>query len=132
MCKSKYMSIFYYKLEYNKQSGKSDDSVYVHTKIDPIPYYRFQIGKEDYLSGTNQDAFANGLFSIGGITEISVTAFRIWYMKSPIYDWQDVNTMALNFMQHFVGATVQMPIVGSANINGNGIRLDSETQRRKT
>lgn len=126
------MSIFYYKLEYNKPSGKSDDSVYVHTQIDPIPYYRFQIGKEDYLSGSNQDAFANGLFSIPGITEISVTAFRIWYMKSPIFDWINVNTAALNFMQNFVGATTQISLQGSANPNGDGIRLDSETQRRAT
>ena len=126
------MSILYYKLEYNKPSGKSDDSVYVHTKIDPIPYYRFQIGKEDYLKldSTHQDAFANGLFSVGGITEISVTAFRIWYMKSPIYDWVDVNTQALNFMLHFVGATTLSPIVGSASIAGDGIRLTDDSARR--
>jgi hypothetical protein len=123
-----------YKLEYNKKSGASDDSCYVHLREDPQGYYRFQIGKEAYdaLDESAQDAFANGLFAVKGIEEISVTAYRVWYMKSPVYEWNEVNTDALNFIKNFFGETTLTEIQGSAKITGTGFRTETETNRRST
>jgi hypothetical protein len=124
-----------YKLEYNHKSEASDDSVYVHLRVDPQPYYRFQIGKENYdkLDATSQDAFANGLFNVKGVEEISVMAYRVWYMKSPVYTWGEVNTAALNFLMTFFGESSLTEIQGSARIDGTGgIRLPSEINRRPT
>jgi hypothetical protein len=123
-----------YKLEYNKKSGASDDSVYVHLRVDPQAYYRFQIGKEAYdkLDSTAQDAFANGLFNVKGVEEISVTAYRVWYMKAPAYQWDEVNTGALSFLMTFFGQSSLDEIAGSGKIDGSGIRLESETNRRTT
>jgi hypothetical protein len=123
-----------YKLEYNKKSGASDDACYIHLRVDPAGYYRFQIGKEDYdaLESSEQDAFANGLFAVKGIEEISVTAYRVWYMKAPAYEWLEVNTDALNFIKTFFGETSLEEIQGSAKIAGEGLRLETETNRRGT
>lgn len=126
------MASLKYKLEYNKMSGTSDDGVYVHLREDPAGYYRFQIGKEAYdaLDSTAQDAFANGLFAVKGVEEISVTAYRVWYMKAPAYQWDEVNTGALAFLQTFFGKSSLEEISGSAKIDGSGLRLESETNRR--
>ena len=126
------MGVLYYKLEYNKKSGTSDDAVYVHLRVDPVGYYRFDIGKEAYdaLDSSKKDAFANGRFAVHGITEISVTAYRVWYMKSPVFTWQEVNTSALNFIRNFFSLASLSEIQGTGEVNGTGLRLDSEQDRR--
>lgn len=123
-----------YKLEYNQKAGASDDSCYVHLKLDPEGYYRFQIGKEIYesLDSEDQDELADGLFEIKGITEISIMAYRIWYMKSPAYEWKEVNEEALNFIMEFFEESSLQELQGSAKINGEGLRLISDTNRRAT
>jgi hypothetical protein len=121
-----------YKLEYNKPSGATDDSVFVHLRLDPSDYYRFQIGKEAYqdLDASDQDGFANGLFSIEGVEEISVTAYRVWFMKAPAYTWKEVNQSVLNYMLGFFGEDELEEISGSARDDGTGLRLDSDKDRR--
>jgi len=123
-----------YKLEYNQKTGASDDSCYLHLKVDPEGYYRFQIGKEIYesLDSTAQDDLADGLFAVNGITEISIMAYRIWYMKSPAYEWKEVNEEALSFIKTFFNESILEELQGSAKINGDGFRLNSETNRRAT
>ena len=121
----------YYRLEYNTPGGPSDDAVYVHLRADPNGYYRSMIGKEEYEKGGNYDAFANALFSVQGVTDISVTAFRVWYMKSPVYTWTEVNTPILEFLAFWFGLTNFEPLQGSASIDGvRTFRLDSESNRR--
>ena len=124
---------FDYKLEYGKAVSLGDDAVYVHMRIDPHDYYRFQTGKEDYslLDSTSQDGLANGLFNVAGIEEISVTAYRVWYMKSPAYNWKEVNNDALSFMKTFFGEDSLNQMVGSAAIDGTGLRVET-TDRRST
>ena len=123
-----------YKLEYNKKGTVSDDSCYIHLREDPRGYYRFQIGKESYdaLDSEDQDAFANGLFNVKGVEEISVMAHRVWIMKSPVYDWLEVNTNVLDFIKNFFNQDSLEEIQGSAKINGEGLRLTSEVDRRST
>lgn len=127
-----------YRLEYNKPSGASDDAVYIHLRKDPDEYYRFRIGKETYEAVSeddeeeDKDALANGLFAIRGVVEIAVTAYRIWYMKAPAYQWEEVNTEVLDFLLNFFGEDVLDPLPGSAQINGNGIRLGKDEDRRST
>lgn len=120
-----------YKLEYNHASETADDGVYVHLRLDPQGYYRSRIGKEAYYESDDKDSFANGLFAVGGVEEISVMAYRVWIMKSPVYSWEEVNGAALTFMSAFLGqAGLYTPIQGSANIAGEGLRLESEVDRR--
>lgn len=123
-----------YKLEYNKKGTVSDDSCYIHLRVDPRGYYRFQIGKESYdaLDSADQDAFSNGLFNIPGVEEISVTAYRVWIMKSPVYEWLEVNTGVLEFIKTFFNQDSLEEIQGSAKIKGDGLRLISEIDRRAT
>jgi len=119
-----------YKLEYNTPSGGGDDAVYIQLRTDPAGYYRFRTGKEDYETSGNTDSFANGLFSVDGVEEISVTAYRVWIMKSPVYDWTEVNSGVLGFLQTFFAEGSLEPIPGSASLDGSGLRLDSDDNRR--
>lgn len=115
-------------------SEASDDAVYVHLREDPTNFYRPKITKEDYveLALDKKDALANGLFNVLGIEEISITAYRVWYMKAPAFTWSEVNTSALSFLKTFFGKTSLEEISGSAKINGSGLRLESEKNRRST
>lgn len=126
------MASLKYKLEYNKSTEASDDAVYIHLREDPVGFYRPKIGKEDYyeLALAKKDAFSNGLFNVAGIEEISITAYRVWYMKAPAFTWSEVNTGALAFLKTFFGKESLEEISGSANINGSGLRLESEKNRR--
>jgi hypothetical protein len=120
-----------YKLEFNTPTGPSDDSVYIHLRVD-VPKYISRVGKEEYelLDPSDQDAFFDGLFAVPGVVEISVKAFRVWIMKSPIFNWEEVIVPVLAFLQGFYGEDTFNQLPGSANQDGLGTRLESEKQRR--
>lgn len=106
-----------YKLEYLQgadQGGPSDEGVMIHTKID-LPNYISLIGKEDYtkLATDQQTAFITGLFALPGITELSVTRYRVFVEKSPAFDWTEVIPPILSYLQTQLGATALNELPGS-------------------
>lgn len=130
-----------YKLEYNYNDGTASDSaVFVHFRINP-PIYQAYIDKEDYdvLPPELKHPFTTGLFEIAGVTELSIRAYRIWYVKSPVYLWNEVNLPVLYFVANWFGFDGLEELLGSANIEGNnspgfgqrGVVLPAQTNRRK-
>lgn len=89
------MSTLQYKLEYFKGAGggASDEGVYIQLRSDP-PYesYMSQIGREDYvgLEDDRKTDFLNALFECEGVVELSVSAFRVYVEKSPVFSWSEV------------------------------------------
>lgn len=120
-----------YKLEFNNPDGKNDDGALIHVK-NVFNAFQDTIGKEDYLAldPADKQALITGLFNIEGVTEVQTTAFRIWIMKSPIYSWAEVMQPVLFYLRDQFGETELSPLAGSAEIDGSGLRLGTETGRR--
>lgn len=118
------------KLEYVAVDD-GDDSVMWQIRRDP-PAYIDRIGKEEYsrLDTTDQDPFITGLFDVVGVTEVSSQAYRIWVMKSPAYEWQEVNDSLQAYLLDEFGETDVEYLQGSANKDGTGFRLVSDRNRR--
>lgn len=122
-----------YKLEfsYNDRSP-SDSSVYIHLREDP-PVYQTQIDKEDYavLTEDEQNDFVTGIFDVPGVVELSVRAYRIWLMKSPVYFWKEVIDGVLAHLAEQFEEDSVSPLPGSGTPDGEGFTLGTPNQRRK-
>lgn len=124
------VSLLSVKLEYVTPTD-SDDCVYWQMRDDP-PVYINLIGKEDYLAldPSFQHPFVTGMFDIKGITEVSVTAHRVAVMKSPAYNWGEVNANLTTYLlAQFSKGQIDY-LAGSANADGTGFRLSSSLNRR--
>lgn len=119
-----------YKLEFNTPSGASDDSVYIHLRQDPV--FRTRIGKESYsaLPNDQKQGLITEIFGVPGVVEVSTKTNRIWLMKSPIFSWQEVIQPVLFIVRDRFGETSIESLPGSAFIDGKGLRLISDTNRR--
>ena len=119
-----------YKLEFNTPSGSSDDSVYIHLRQDPV--FQDRIGKEAYssLDPADKQQLITDLFDVPGVVELSAKAVRIWLMKSPVFNWSEVLQPVLFVLRDYFGETSIQPLPGSAEIDGSGIRLQSDSNRR--
>lgn len=89
------MSTLEYKLEFFKGvgGGASDEGVYIQLRTDP-PYesYISRIGREDYiaLQDDYKTDFVTALFACSGVVGVSVSAFRVYIEKSPVFSWTEV------------------------------------------
>ena len=122
-----------YKLEYIYDSGApSDCAVFIHLRDAP-PVYLAHITKEDYdwLDSSLKNDFASGLLNVAGLTEISIKAYRVWLMKSPVYTWEEVLIPVLYFIAESLGKSGIFAIQGSADYTGSGFTVPSQSQRRK-
>lgn len=123
-----------YKLEFVfDDSAPSDSSVYIHLRNNP-PIYKAKINKEDYdvLSSGEKNSFLTGLFLIAGVVELSTTAYRVWLMKSPAYNWQEVLDPVIEALRLSFGESSSFMMPGSALHDGSGFTLNSPYNRRST
>ncbi len=121
-----------YKLEFIFDgSTPSDSSVFIHLRRD-MPAYRARIDKEKYviLDADKKHAFITGLFALPGVVELSTKAYRIWVMKSPVYNWQEVLAPLFVYLKTQFSESNLTQLPGSANIDGTGLQLSSIDQRR--
>ena len=124
---------FEYKLEFTyDETTPSDSSVYIQMRRN-TPIYQSHITKEDYdvLPDIQKNAFLTGLFNISGVVELSTKAYRIWVMKSPVFNWEEVLTPLLYYVANFYGESAITSLPGSAMIDGSGFKIDAVIQRRK-
>jgi len=79
-----------YRIEYLKPEGEpSNESAFIQLRQSPRASDWFdRTRKQDYAGGTS--VLGDILFSIAGVTELSVQPFRIWFSKSPVYSWGEV------------------------------------------
>lgn len=122
-----------YKLEYSYDSGTpADSSVFIQLRENP-PVYLPHMHKEDYdlLDISLKTDFASGLFNVAGVTELSIKAYRVWLMKSPVFTWQEVLLPVLYFLAESFGQSGIFAIQGSADYTGSGFTVPSQSQRRK-
>ena len=113
-----------YKLEFLKNDTTSADSgVYIHLRQN-VPIYVRQITKESYETGSNLSEWMTGIFNIGGVTDASSLAYRVWVVKSPVFTWDEVITPLLYFIMDYLGEKTLEELPGS------GITLNSATDRR--
>ena len=117
------------KLEYIViKSG--DEGVFWHLRED-VPVYIDKIDRESYASLGEDNDFLSGLLAIPGVTQISSKAYRLYFMKSPVFGWEEVNDAIEEFLlEHYEEPTINY-VGGSAEKNGRGIRLESEDYRRE-
>jgi len=123
---------FEYKLEYVYQDETpADASVYIQMKRN-TPIYQGRIAKEDYdiLEDEEKNEFLTELFNIAGVVEISTQAYRIWVMKSPVFNWSDVLLPMLTYLTEYYGEDGYSDLPGSANPDGTGFTLESMNSRR--
>ena len=122
-----------YKLEFNRDDGApADASVYIQLRVNP-PIYQKLIDKEDYdiLPPELKHEFTTNLFNISGVTELSIRAYRVWLMKSPIYSWEEVLLPVLFYMANWYGFDGIEAYLGSGSPDGSGLFLPSTSNRRK-
>jgi hypothetical protein len=128
------MATFLYKLEYcYESSSPADASVFIQIRDNP-PIYQEHIDKEAYdiLSDGLKHEFLTALFNIAGVVELSTKAYRVWFMKSPAYQWLEVVEPFIFYMSDYFGyADGPEAMPGSANLDGTGFTLDSLNSRRK-
>lgn len=122
-----------YKLEFNRDDdAPSDSSVYIQLRVNP-PIYQKLIDKEDYdiLPAELKHEFTTNLFNIAGVTELSIRAYRVWLMKSPIYSWEEVLLPVLFYMAGYYGFDGIEAYLGSGSPDGSGFFLNRPSDRRK-
>lgn len=119
-----------YRLEYIYLE-EGDDSVFIHTRQDPSAY-QDRIGKEDYnaLEASEKSNWVTALFGVAGVVELSSKTHRVWIMKSPVYEWDEVIDGVLAAMKTELSETELNELPGSANKDGSGARLASKDFRR--
>jgi hypothetical protein len=127
------MTQLIYKLEYVfDDSTAADESVFIHIRDNP-PIYQSRITKESYdiLPEEEKNEFLTQIFNMAGVTELSSKAYRLWVMKSPVYNWKEVMDPSIDYLRTFFGHTDTQSLPGSANTDGTGFKLDSINNRRK-
>ncbi len=130
------MPLFYKIEQLTDETQPSDDAIYLHLRANP-PTYLSHMDKEEYdlLPDEEKHEFATTLFNIEGVVELSLKAYRIWIMKSPIYTWQEIVDPVLAYLVFYYATDEAIPINGSA-LSGNmdsqpsKARLGSVNQRR--
>lgn len=133
----------FYKIEYNYDGeNPSDAGAYIHLKHYNPPVYLPHTDKEDYdvLPAEEKNDFLTALFNIEGVVELSVKAYRIWFMKHTAYDWDEVMLPVLNYLATELADGVLGPLAGSAEPDGGisvggrtptaALTLDSPVNRR--
>ncbi len=122
-----------YKLEFNwDDKDPSDPGVYIQLKGFNPPIYQPHTDKEDYdvLAAEDKNDFLTGLFNIQGVVEVSTKAYRVWIMKAPQYDWEEVLVPVLTFIKDEFGESVLEELPGSGTTDGTGFTLASPLNRR--
>jgi hypothetical protein len=120
-----------YRIEFSQdENTRSDSAAYIHIRQIP-PIYQTAIDKEDYETSLTKHPFITGIFNISGVCELSVKAYRIWLVKSPIFTWQEVLTPVLLYLANWFQNDSIVALPGSADLDGKGFILPSPLQRRK-
>lgn len=125
------MATFKYKLEFiYDENAPADAAVFIQMRDNP-PVYQDHIDKEVYEVEGPQSDFLTGLFDVPGVVEVSVRAYRIWLMKSPVYTWKEVLEAVLAYLTSYYSYDSAEPLAGSANVDGTGFTLTGQSNRRK-
>ena len=122
-----------YRLEFNyDESTRSDSSVFIQLRENP-PIYQEHIDKEKYdiLPEELKNVFLTSIFNISGVTELSVKAYRVWIMKSPVYNWKEVLDPVLYYIASYYSFDDIEQMLGSGNTDGTGFTLSQPVNRRK-
>jgi hypothetical protein len=92
--------------------------------LTPIDTY-YLVVSYYYTTGTpvSANAVVTGLFNIPGIIEVATQAYRVWLMKSPLYQWTDIIPAALEFLRSTLGQDEV------SEMDGSGIIIDSSLRR---
>ena len=122
-----------YRLEFNyDESTRSDSSVFIQLRENP-PIYQEHIDKEKYdiLSEELKNVFLTSIFNISGVTELSVKSYRVWLMKSPVYNWKEVLDPVLYYIASYYSFDDIEQMLASGNTDGTGFTLSQPINRRK-
>lgn len=127
------MAVFYFKLEFVfDDTAPADASVFIQLRDNP-PIYQAHTTKEEYdiLDESEKNEFLTTLFEMAGVVELATSAYRIWLMKSPAYNWEEVLDPIVHYLMSYFEYDDLQTLPGSANIDGTGLTLGSINQRRR-
>jgi hypothetical protein len=114
-------------LEYRREFLKdeedaSKESVYLQLKQSPSrEFWIERIRKQDYEEGSND--LADDIFEIDGITELSIQPYRVWFSKSPVFNFEELIGDVLDVLQ------TNMALDGQEELFGSPIYLTSRKER---
>lgn len=119
----------HYKLEYFQGwKSSSDPGVFIHLKVNPPTFKRFtpieDVTAEDHT-------FVKQLSAVPGVTDIYLSAFRVFVQKAPLYRWDEVIPNVLTTIQSALGfssrAEIDPPVGGDAY---GAVPLEQKSSRR--
>lgn len=111
------------------ESDSADAGVYIHMRQDP-PVYQDHVTKEDFAISEEPEDFVSALFEIEGVVEVSVKAYRVWIMKSPVFTWLEVLTPTMNTLKTLLGESTLNMLPASGKLDGSGFTLSAVENRR--
>lgn len=119
-----------YKLEYIQGwKSQSDPGVLIHLRVNPPVFLKFT-PIEDITE--DSDPFARAISEIPGVTDILLTAYRVFVQKSPSYRWDEVLPTLLNTIQTSLGfdsrGELEPPVGGPET--GNTDPVPNKSDRR--
>jgi hypothetical protein len=79
------------------------------------PYY-LSVNYSHSSGSGGIDSFVSALFDLPGVMELSIKANRVWFMKSPTYDWDDVLPNVLEVIRLQLGQSSISELSGSGNV----------------
>jgi hypothetical protein len=124
---------FQYKLEFiYDDSSPYDSSVFIQMRDNP-PIYQEHITKEDYdvLPDEMKHEFLTTIIETAGVTEMSTKAYRVWIMKSPVFNWEEILDPLLHYFMTFYQYDSLKALPGSGNLDGTGFTLNLPANRRQ-
>lgn len=117
------MANLYYRAEFLKDEDEpSNEAVYLQLRQSPVAAdWIDRVRKQDYTGGTS--VLADMIFTVAGVTELSIQPFRVWFSKSPVYSYQEVVPPVLGQIKTRLGLT------GVEEMQGSPVYLDKAKNR---
>ncbi len=117
------MANLQYRREFLKDDeDASNESVYLQLKQSPArEFWLERIRKQDFEAGVND--LADEIFEIDGITELSIQPYRVWFSKSPIFNFDELIGDVLDVLQ------TNMSLDGQEELFGSPVTLTSKKER---
>lgn len=117
------MPNLFYRAEFFKdETEPSNEGVYLQLRQSPVAAdWIDRVRKQDYAGGTS--TLADAIFTVAGVTELSIQPFRVWVSKSPIYQWSEVVPPVLGSIKGRLGLS------GVEEMFGSPVYLDKSKDR---
>jgi hypothetical protein len=124
------MANYNYSITYCDPLQFEDESAYIDVKTRTIAQLDPPLAREGFmlsLARLNPSPWLQSLFAIPGVVGLGVWEYRVWVMKSPVFNWTEVMVPVITYLS--TGYSTAVPLPGSANTDGTGKRFSVNNQQ---